>query len=61
MMNNFKFYIMTYFVQYIRNYNNIINYNKIYSKIVYKYFLKLFIIKLIKIFFYKISSLIYII
>lgn len=37
-----KFYAMTYFIQYIQDYNIIINYNTAYSKVVYKYFLKLF-------------------
>lgn len=37
-----KFYVITYFIQCIWNYDSAVNYNMIYSKTAYKYFLKIF-------------------
>ena len=40
--NYFKFYTISHFVQYIWNYGNIINYNIMHNKAVYKYLFKAF-------------------
>ena len=40
--NYLKFYAMTNFVQYIRNYNSTINYDTAHNEVAYKYFLKTF-------------------
>lgn len=37
--NILKFYAIIYFIQYIRDYGSVVNYNTIYSKPVHKYFL----------------------
>ena len=37
-----KFFTMTHFVQYIWDYDSMINYNTIYSKITHKYLLQAF-------------------
>ena len=37
-----KFYVISYFVQYINNYGDAINYDTAYSKAVPKYFFKTF-------------------
>lgn len=42
MYNYLKHYIMIYFVQFIWDYKNLLNYNIEYSEIVYKYLLKAF-------------------
>lgn len=39
---------MTRFIYYIENYNRTINYNMAYGEIAYKYFLRPFIVKLIR-------------
>lgn len=43
-----KFYVITYFVKCILDYSSVINYNMTYSKVVYKYFLKIFYKKINK-------------
>lgn len=40
--NYIKFHAINCFIQYIWDYGNIVNYNIIYSKTVYNYFLKVF-------------------
>lgn len=40
MFNYSNFYTINYFAQYIQVYDSIINYNTVYSKMVYKYLLK---------------------
>ena len=37
-----KFYAMSYFVQYIQDYDSAVNYNTAHSKVAYKYLLKAF-------------------
>lgn len=43
-----KLYIIIHFVKFIQNYKSTINYNIVCSEAVYKYFLRLYIKKLIK-------------
>ena len=43
-----QFYAISYFVQYIWNYDSVVNYNTAYSKTVHKYLLKVFYNKINK-------------
>lgn len=40
-----KFYTISYFIQYIKDYDSLVNYDIAYNKAAYKYFSKLFIIE----------------
>ena len=42
MFNYSKFYVITYFTQYIRDYSSTVKYDKAYSKAAYKYIFKVF-------------------
>lgn len=44
----FKFYRICYFIYSIQDYSNTINYNTTYSKVIYKYLLKVFYNKINK-------------
>lgn len=43
--NYFVFYAISYFIQYIQDFDNAVNYYTMYSKVVYKEFLKAFYTK----------------